>query len=156
MIFISILLSLKTRKREVAMLTLEGLLDRCQEDTARICSQGAANRLGNWITPDTYALIVTRGHNHDEEALFLLVNRGARYVGMIGSRRKIKVTFDDLRQIGVSEEQLAKVHAPVGLDIGAVTVEEIGVSIAAQMVQVRRMSRRKAVRGPFPVSEPQE
>ena len=48
------------------------------------------------ITPDTYCLIVTRGHNHDEEALYHLVDRGARYVGMIGSRRKIRLIFDDL------------------------------------------------------------
>src|SRR5436190_11863356 len=67
------------------------------------------------ITPDTYCLIVTRGHNHDEEALFHLVNRGARYVGLIGSRRKIKMIFDDVQAEGISPESLAKVHAALGI-----------------------------------------
>lgn len=89
------------------------------------------------ITPDTYCLIVTRGHNHDEEALFHLVDRGARYVGMIGSRRKIKLIFDDLEVEGVSPEALAKVYAPVGIDIGSQTVPEIAVSILAELIAHR-------------------
>lgn len=89
------------------------------------------------ITPDTYCLIVTRGHNHDEEALFHLVDRGARYVGMIGSRRKIKLIFDDLEAEGVSPEALAKVFAPVGIDIGSQTVPEIAVSILAELIAHR-------------------
>jgi xanthine dehydrogenase accessory factor len=91
------------------------------------------------ITPDTYCLIVTRGHNHDEEALFHLVNRGARYVGLIGSRRKIKMIFDDLLAEGVSAEALAKVHAPLGIDIGSQTVPEIAVSICAELVAHRNL-----------------
>ena len=91
------------------------------------------------ITPDTYCLIVTRGHNHDEEALFHLVNRGARYVGLIGSRRKIKMIFDDLLAEGVSAESLAKVHAPLGIDIGSQTVPEIAVSISAELVAHRNL-----------------
>lgn len=89
------------------------------------------------ITPDTYCLIVTRGHNHDEEALYHLVDRGARYVGMIGSRRKIKLIFDDLETEGVSSEALAKVYAPVGIDIGSQTVPEIAISILAELVAHR-------------------
>lgn len=89
------------------------------------------------VTSDTYALIVTRGHNHDEEALFHLAERGARYVGMIGSKRKIKLIFDDLLVAGVSSEALAKVHAPVGIDIGSQTVPEIAVSILAELVAFR-------------------
>jgi xanthine dehydrogenase accessory factor len=89
------------------------------------------------ITPDTYCLIVTRGHNHDEEALFHLVDRGARYVGMIGSRRKIKLIFDDLETEGVSEEALGRVFAPVGIDIGSQTVPEIAVSILAELIAHR-------------------
>jgi xanthine dehydrogenase accessory factor len=89
------------------------------------------------ITPDTYCLIVTRGHNHDEQALFHLVNRGACYVGMIGSKRKIRLIFDDLLAEGISAETLARVHAPVGIDIGSQTVMEIAVSIAAQLVAHR-------------------
>lgn len=86
----------------------------------------------------TYCVIVTRGHRHDARALGAVVDRGARYVGMIGSRRKVKLTFDELLERGVSQEALDVVHAPIGLDIGAVTVEEIALSISAQLVQARR------------------
>ena len=89
------------------------------------------------ITPDTYCLIVTRGHNHDEQALFHLAERGARYVGLIGSRRKIKMIFDDLLGEGISAESLARVHAPLGIDIGSQTVPEIAVSICAELVSHR-------------------
>jgi xanthine dehydrogenase accessory factor len=96
------------------------------------------------ISPDTYCLIVTRGHNHDEEALFHLVNRGARYVGMIGSKRKIRLIFDDLLAEGVSAELLEKVYAPVGLSIGSQSVAEIAVSIAAQLVSHRNLGDTRA------------
>jgi xanthine dehydrogenase accessory factor len=89
------------------------------------------------VTSDTYCLIVTRGHNHDEEALFHLIDRGARYVGMIGSKRKIKLIFDDLEAEGISPEALGRVHAPVGIDIGSQTVPEIAVSILAELVAHR-------------------
>jgi xanthine dehydrogenase accessory factor len=91
------------------------------------------------ITPNTYCLIVTRGHNHDEEALYHLADRGARYVGMIGSKRKIKLIFDDLLAEGVSPAVLQRVYAPVGLDIGSQTVMEIAVSIAAELVAHRNL-----------------
>lgn len=89
------------------------------------------------ITPDTYCLIVTRGHNHDERALYHLIERGARYVGLIGSRRKIKMIFDDLLSEGISRTALEQVHAPLGIDIGSQTVPEIAVSICAELVSHR-------------------
>lgn len=91
------------------------------------------------ITPDTYCLIVTRGHNHDQEALYHLINRGARYVGMIGSKRKIRKIFEDLADEGISQEVLDTVYAPVGLDIGSQTVPEIAVSIAAELIAHRNL-----------------
>jgi xanthine dehydrogenase accessory factor len=91
------------------------------------------------ITPDTYCLIVTRGHGHDQEALFHLADRGARYVGLIGSRRKIKMIFENLAAEGISREALAKVHAPLGIDIGSQTVPEIAVSICAELVAHRNL-----------------
>jgi xanthine dehydrogenase accessory factor len=94
------------------------------------------------ITPDTYCLIVTRGHNHDEEALYYLADRGARYVGLIGSRRKIKMIFDDLLNEGVSAEALSRVYAPLGVDIGSQTVPEIAVSICAELVAHRNLNGR--------------
>ncbi len=92
------------------------------------------------ITPDTYVMIVTRGHNHDEEALYHLADRGARYVGMIGSRRKIKMIFDDLINEGISAEALERVYAPLGIDIGSQTVPEIAVSICAELISHRNRS----------------
>jgi len=92
------------------------------------------------VTPHTYCLIVTRGHNHDEQALYHLADRGARYVGMIGSRRKIKLIFDDLEAEGISPEVLAKVYAPVGIDIGSQTVPEIAISILAELIAHRNLS----------------
>jgi xanthine dehydrogenase accessory factor len=89
------------------------------------------------VTPDTYCLIVTRGHNHDEVALYHLAARGARYVGLIGSKRKIKMIFEDLEQEGISRDALARVFAPVGIDIGSQTVTEIAVSILAELVSHR-------------------
>jgi xanthine dehydrogenase accessory factor len=89
------------------------------------------------IDASTYCLIVTRGHNHDEEALYHLADRGAAYVGMIGSKRKIRLIFDDLLGEGIAPEVLQRVHAPVGLDIGSQTVPEIAVSIAAELIAHR-------------------
>lgn len=89
------------------------------------------------ITPHTYCLIVTRGHSHDKEALYHLAERDACYVGMIGSRRKIKMIFEDLLSEGISQEALSKVYAPVGIDIGSQTVLEIAVSICAELVAHR-------------------
>ena len=89
------------------------------------------------ITPNTYCLIVTRGHNHDEQALYFLAQRGARYVGLIGSRRKIKMIYEDLLEQGVSSEALNQVYAPLGIDIGSQTVAEITVSVCAELVSHR-------------------
>ncbi len=125
------------------------LLDRYLPPGARHEAGEIAERLAALpIDGGTYVLVVTRGHRHDEQALHAVVDRGARYVGMIGSRRKVKLIFDDLRAMGVAESALAHVHAPVGLDIGAVSVEEIAVSIVAQLVAARRAERRSAVIGP--------
>ncbi len=98
------------------------------------------------IDDRTYIVIVTRGHKNDEQALHAVVGRKARYVGMIGSRRKIKLIFDDLKDMGIDPHMLADVHAPIGVDIGSVTVEEIALSIAAELVQVRRGEKHAAVR----------
>jgi xanthine dehydrogenase accessory factor len=89
------------------------------------------------VTPSTYALIVTRGHSHDEEALYHLATTRARYVGMIGSKRKIRLIFDDLIAKGIAPEILERVHAPLGIPIGSQTVPEIAVSIVAELIQCR-------------------
>lgn len=96
------------------------------------------------IDSNTYCLIVTRGHNHDEEALYHLAETSARYVGMIGSRRKIKLIFDDLLAEGISREALARVHAPLGLQIGSQTVPEIAISIVAELIAHRNLGTSPA------------
>jgi xanthine dehydrogenase accessory factor len=91
------------------------------------------------ITPSFFCLIVTRGHAHDEEALYHLARTGASYVGMIGSRRKIRLIFEDLQARGVPAEALQRVHAPLGLQIGSQTVPEIAVSIVAELIACRNL-----------------
>ena len=106
--------------------------------------------LRNWpIDANTYVVVVTRGHRRDEQALHAVIDSPARYVGMIGSRRKIRTIFDDLEDLGVARAKLDRVHTPVGLAIGAVSVPEIAVSIAAELIQVRRAAGFKAVEGPI-------
>jgi len=84
-----------------------------------------------------YAVIVTRGHRHDLDALRALVPRRLRYLGLIGSRAKVKRVFDALLQEGTDPEALRPVHAPIGLDIGAITPQEIAVSILAELIAVK-------------------
>jgi xanthine dehydrogenase accessory factor len=93
------------------------------------------------ITPDTYIVIVTRGHALDEEALRQVIDSPAGYVGMIGSRRKVRVIFDRLRADGIDETLIGRVHSPIGLDIGSETPAEIAVSILAELIAVRSGKR---------------
>ncbi|MFM7150085.1 MAG: XdhC family protein, partial [Gemmataceae bacterium] len=86
-----------------------------------------------------FLLIVTRGHHHDEEALFHLTTTRAGYLGMIGSKRKIRLIFDDLMSRGISPERLDRVHAPLGFDIGSQTVPEIAISIVAELIAARNL-----------------
>ena len=89
----------------------------------------------------TARVIVTRGHNHDEEALYHLAETPAAYVGMIGSRRKIKLIYEDLLGEGISREALERVRAPLGFEIGSQSVPEIAVSIVAELVAVRNLEK---------------
>lgn len=93
------------------------------------------------IGPRTHVLLVTRAHKYDFDCLKHLLTRDPlpRYIGMIGSRRRVRATFQALLEAGIPRERVARVSAPVGLDIGAETPEEIAVSIAAELVAVRRM-----------------
>ena len=86
----------------------------------------------------SYIVIVTRGHRDDMRMLRWAVKTRARYVGMIGSKRKVIEIFKTLRQEGLPAHLFDRVHAPVGLDIGAVTPEEIAVSITAELIAIRR------------------
>jgi len=111
--------------------------------------------LPDWLEAHTlpataYAVIVTRGHRYDLDVLRRLAGRPLRYLGLIGSRAKVKRVYDALIGEGVSPEALAAVHAPIGLDIGAVTPDEIAVSILAELIGVKH--GRLAASGRTPVS----
>ena len=93
---------------------------------------------GMTISPDTYIVIVTRGHKDDAEALRACLDDDVAYIGMIGSKRKIRLMRDEFISQGwAKESQLDRVYAPIGLEIGSKTVQEIAVSICAQLVQIR-------------------
>lgn len=118
-------------------------------------------RLVPELTPSFFALVVTRGHGHDEEALYHLATSQAGYVGMIGSKRKIKLIYEDLIAKGIPADALARVHAPLGFDIGSQTVPEIAVSIVAELIACRNLGRTIAaarthvsVGGTAPIGSP--
>jgi xanthine dehydrogenase accessory factor len=90
------------------------------------------------VGPATSVVLVGPSHEHDERALAAVLPLGPAYVGMIGSGRKIREVFRNLTAAGIAESELAKVHAPIGLAIGAQTPAEIAVAIIAELVQVRR------------------
>jgi xanthine dehydrogenase accessory factor len=90
------------------------------------------------IGANTYIVLVSRGHKQDETALRAVVNSGAGYVGMIGSKRRVSTVLRHLAEEGFDVEALERVYTPVGFDIGAETPEEIAVSIMAEIIAVRR------------------
>ena len=90
------------------------------------------------LPPSAFVVVVTRGHTHDLDAMRALAARDLKYLGLIGSRAKVKRIFDLLLEEGMPTECLARVHAPIGLHIGAVTPAEIAISIMAELVAVRR------------------
>jgi xanthine dehydrogenase accessory factor len=99
----------------------------------------------------TYLVIVTRGHKDDMRVLAWAVNTDAKYIGMIGSKRKVISVYEALEKEGHAPEKFENVHAPVGLDIGALTPEEIAISITAELIAVRRHAKdlpHKAVQLP--------
>src|ERR1700691_3474933 len=90
----------------------------------------------------TYIVIATRGHRDDMRILRWAVQTPARYIGMVGSKRKVITIFKELQQEGLSEQLFDRVHAPIGLDIGAITPKEIAISITAELVASRRKVER--------------
>jgi xanthine dehydrogenase accessory factor len=90
------------------------------------------------INESSYLAIVTRGHKDDMRVLRWAVTTPARYIGMIGSKRKAIEVFKELEKEGVSLARLEQVHTPIGLEIGAVTPEEIAVSVVAELIAARR------------------
>jgi len=92
------------------------------------------------VEKNDYIVIITRGHQFDYDVLREVIDTKAKYVGMIGSSKKIKEVFDKLREVDkTSEEQLDTVYTPIGLEIGAETTSEIAVAILGEIVKVRRL-----------------
>lgn len=107
-----------------------------------------------WLTQaalprGSHVVVVTRGHRHDLDAVRALACRDLAYLGLIGSRAKVARLFETLVEEGVPQDALRRVHAPIGLDIGAVTPEEIAISIVAELIAVRRgrLTYRDGARG---------
>lgn len=98
------------------------------------------------ITRNTYIILVTRGHKYDEGALRQVINSDAAYIGMIGSRTRVRTVMGRLIRDGFPKERVDSVYAPIGIDIGAQTPEEIAVSILAEVVKIRRGGSAPSIR----------
>ena len=94
--------------------------------------------------PDTFFIIVTRGHLSDSECLLSIIRKPHAYIGMIGSHRKVGLVKQLLKDNGISEGLIDSVHTPIGLDIGAETPEEIAVAILAEIIEVKNKTRKGA------------
>jgi len=104
--------------------------------TARDWAESVREAIGNGR--GLSVAIVTRGHKQDEDCLRAVISAAPDYVGMIGSKRRTNIVLDKLREEGVDENELKKVRAPIGLDIGAVSPEEVALAILAEIVAERR------------------
>jgi xanthine dehydrogenase accessory factor len=106
------------------------------------------------IGSNTYVVMVSRGHKQDELALRSVLGRGARYVGMIGSRRRVSTVLRHMAEEGVPISELESVYTPIGFDLGAETPEEIAVSIVAELIAVRRGGSGRPMREGRPPIRP--
>jgi xanthine dehydrogenase accessory factor len=106
----------------------------------RVVAAPFERTLRQWpLDEDTYIVLITRGHQHDVACLLTILDRPSAYIGMIGSRRRIRAVFQLLEEEkGIPREVFERVHAPIGLDIGSETPAEIALSIMAEIVKVRR------------------
>lgn len=113
------------------------------DNVTTVSLTGAYAELSALIDPATYVVLVSQGATTDEKALRQVINTPARYLGMMGSRKKVRTVLDHLREDGFDAALLEKVHAPVGLEIGAETPEEIAIAILAQIIQISRGAAAK-------------
>ena len=119
-------------RKQFAGLTEQGIELMVAEDWQRAVRDAIGNGRGVSVA------IVTRGHKQDEECLRATLESQPDYIGMIGSKRRTNIVLDKLREEGADENELKKVRAPIGLDIGAVSPEEVALSILAEIVAERR------------------
>ena len=105
----------------------------------------AADEVKALVTGSTYVVILTHDHDLDKEALASLVDTDAAYIGMIGSKRKVKAILKELEAEGVDKRLLDKVHSPIGLDIAAETPAEIAISILGEMIHIKRKGETSSI-----------
>jgi xanthine dehydrogenase accessory factor len=107
---------------------------------AREIQAGDLDEILSQLAPNdrSFVVIVTRGHRYDMRVLRWAIDTPALYIGMIGSSRKVLTIYEQLEAQGVSADDLKRVYAPIGLEIGAATPEEIAVSIVAELIAIRR------------------
>lgn len=115
--------------------------ERFPEADATIVMEFDAVREAFDFSQDDYIVLVTRGHQHDQQILEQIYNCQARYIGMIGSKSKIAKMWQRLEAKGVSRDHLDQIHAPIGLNIGADSPEEISISIMAEIIRERRLGK---------------
>ncbi len=107
------------------------------------------------LNKSAYVVIITRGHRHDIDCIRQVLKNNTAYIGMIGSKRRVKAVLEQLAEEGYSQETLNKVNAPIGLDIGAVTPDEIAISIISQVIKYRRLGDpSKAIAKPIKTNWP--
>lgn len=111
---------------------------RFPEADRLLCAEFIAGLDSLSLGPNHHVVLVTRGHQHDLACLRHILRLPVSYIGMIGSRRRVLGIFQRLTEEGFDPELLTRVHAPVGLDIGAETPGEIALSVAAELVRLRR------------------
>jgi len=103
-----------------------------------ICNNFEQAIEGITINPQTFVVIITRGHRYDKVCLQKVIHQPAAYIGMIGSRKRVKALIAELEEEGIPSELLQKLYSPIGLKIGAETPEEIAVSILGELIKVQR------------------
>ncbi len=142
--------------------------DRIKYANSERFPQADALYVDNWeedfrrlpINDSSYILIATRGHNYDLACLRFALKTPAKYIGLLGSRRKTKLLFEALEREGMDPSGFERVYAPVGIEIGSETPEEIAISIVAELVAVRKNLEirplKEAVRHLKPVSSSRE
>jgi xanthine dehydrogenase accessory factor len=113
----------------------------------RVIAAPLAETLGHWpIDANTHIVLVTRGHSHDVASLLEIIDSPARYIGMIGSKRRIKAVFELLeKEQGIPAEKFDRIYAPIGLDIGAETPAEIAICIIAEIINLYRKGRAESL-----------
>jgi xanthine dehydrogenase accessory factor len=111
--------------------------ERFPEAETRVISDYSRGLENVSVNSNTYIVVATRGHRYDDLALAAAIRTPARYIGLLGSRRKTLEIYKNLLKEKVPPERLREVYAPIGLNIGAITPEELAVSIMAEIIVVR-------------------